>query len=129
MSQPVGLESDSRWHLSWTLNDLTEVLVRAARESSTAQVTVEDAMVEWRLDLAEEPVLLVTMALSDPPPGADTWPVEDLYQIRTGVRERAAGAGVPVGLAFSLRSAHPVDEPVESDEDAAAHVDPPQQSA
>ena len=52
----------------------------------TGQTTVKADTVEEREDSSGERALYIVLTLSDPPRGEDTWPVDDLWALRSKVR-------------------------------------------
>jgi hypothetical protein len=53
-------------------------------------IEVVDAKVEPQFDHAGEEYVEVTLVLSDPPDGADTWSLDDAFALRQEVRRVAA---------------------------------------
>jgi hypothetical protein len=91
------------------------------------ETTITAVRADVREDSSERPALFVSLVLSDPPKGADTWPVDDLWALRRIVRDvmveiEAEGElrGLPWFVVFESKDhekldADDIDELLESD--------------
>lgn len=66
---------------------VTEQLPEKLRDRYAGQTKVKDVKVEFREDSSEEPAVFLILVLSDPPAGAETWPIDDLWELRRITRE------------------------------------------
>lgn len=69
---------------------VTEKLPDQLRDRYAGGTLVRDVKVEFRDDSSDQEALFVILVLSDPPAGADTWPVDDLWELRRLTREAIA---------------------------------------
>jgi len=80
-------------------------LAVAVRGSRSGDVEVVDVEIERRFDRDRDEYLLMVLVLSPPARGADTWPVDDTYELRANARAEAAKLGIGVSeLALSIRT-------------------------
>lgn len=61
---------------------VTEQLPEKLRDRYAGATKVKDVKVEFREDSSEQPALFVILVLSDPPANNETWPIDDLWEIR-----------------------------------------------
>jgi hypothetical protein len=91
-------------------------LARAVRGTRSGDVEVLDVETERRFDRSDEEYLLVVLVLSEPKRGAETWPVDDVYEVRMNARNQAVKLGLGLSqLALSIRTSgdsQTADEPV-----------------
>jgi hypothetical protein len=78
-------------------------------------IEIVDAKVEWQLDSSGEEYLEVTLVLSDPPPGQETWSLDDAFALRQEVRritdeEFAITESVAIAFAASVRFNEPRED-------------------
>ena len=59
----------------------------ALRHQHARGTAVADVRVEAREDSSGEPAVFLVLVLSDPPGGAETWPVDDLWELRRIARQ------------------------------------------
>ncbi len=83
---------------------VAEQLPNELKGGHVGKTVVRSARVEAREDSSERPALAIVLVL-DPPADGDTWPVEDLWQLK----ETAAEAKLKVERRF--RAEHGVDPP------------------
>ena len=57
------------------------------RDQNAGLTVVRDVDVEFREDSDGEMAFFVILKLSDPPSGAESWPVDDLWSLRRMTRE------------------------------------------
>ncbi len=91
---------------SWRSRNDDQVIVEVkhlAEHARAGGVSVRAADVQLRDDLDDEPVLLLVLTLSSPASGLQTWPVDELYELRRALREQAVQASIPFALAFTFR--------------------------
>jgi hypothetical protein len=69
---------------------VAEQLPRELAGQNAGKTTVKDVRVDLREDSSGRPALFVVLVLSEPPKGADTWPVDDLWKLRRVVRDAKA---------------------------------------
>jgi hypothetical protein len=67
-----------------------ERLPPALKDKSAGATIIKDVRVEIREDSSDRPALFVVLVLSDPPRGHETWPVDDIWQLRREVRDAIA---------------------------------------
>jgi hypothetical protein len=79
-------------------------LADTMRGRRSHDVTVVDVETELRFDRDGEEYLLVELVLSPPAAGADTWPVDDTYQLQVEARDEAAKLGLGSRVALSIRT-------------------------
>jgi hypothetical protein len=79
-------------------------LADVMRGRRSHDVTVVDVETELRFDRDGEEYLLVELVLSPPSAGADTWPVDDTYQLQVEARDEAAKLGLGSRVAFSIKT-------------------------
>jgi hypothetical protein len=75
---------------------IPERLAGALRGRRSNEVSVVDVAAEWQFDRDDEEYLDVTLILSPPPTGADSWSVDDTYQLRMMAREEAESLGLDI---------------------------------
>lgn len=63
----------------------------AMRTRSAGETVVRDVRVEWREDAFGDEAVFVVLVLSDPPGDQESWPVDDLRELRRHVRDYIAG--------------------------------------
>jgi hypothetical protein len=77
---------------------LTEGGLAALREQAgrvrSGSMEVLEARVEARFDSDGEEYAHITLVVSRPPPGQQTWSLEDAFQVRQAVRRIAAKLGL-----------------------------------
>ncbi|MBS1881626.1 MAG: hypothetical protein JSS97_01565 [Actinobacteria bacterium] len=101
---------------------VAEKLPAALRNRRTGKTEIEDVRVEIREDASEREALFITLVLSGPPSGADTWPIDDLWALRRMTREvvneleRELETGMPIRWAIEFEP----EVPDEIDEDDAS---------
>src|SRR5690242_14050801 len=66
---------------------VAEQLPRALKDQNAGETWIKEVRVDVREDSSERSALFVVLVLSDPPHGAETWPVDDLWALRRIVRE------------------------------------------
>lgn len=69
---------------------VTEQLPGKLRDQHAGGTKVRDVKVEFRDDSSEQEALFVVLVLSDPPPGQESWPIDDLWDLRRITRETIA---------------------------------------
>lgn len=67
--------------------------------------TVNAVEVEPRFDAAGDEYILVTLIVSEPPPGEATWPLDDAFHLRERARQAAAEIDVPTEVEITITSA------------------------
>lgn len=73
-----------------TLGDaITPTLVEESKRGEFGSIEVYSARVAERLGPDDEPYIHVEVSVSDPREGADTWPTEDAFKLRTRVHDLA----------------------------------------
>jgi hypothetical protein len=73
------------------LDTLPEAL-KDSTDGTTKIAVVRDVRIELREDAYDGRAFEITMVLADPPPGAETWPIEELWTIRRVARDIVANA-------------------------------------
>jgi hypothetical protein len=66
---------------------VAEQLPYSLKDRAEGTTRIEEVRVEMREDSSDRMALFVVLVLSDPPPGRETWPVEDLWALRRAVRQ------------------------------------------
>lgn len=66
---------------------VVEQLPRELTGRDAGETKITAVRADIREDSSERPALFIVLVLSDPPKGADTWPVEDLWSLRRIVRD------------------------------------------
>ena len=95
-----------------SLETAGQELAAVVKEWDTDEVDV--VAVEY--DIAEDrdgvPSVYLSVVLSDPPAGADTWPLDDLLSLRRAVRAKANAMGLeaPFYLWFTPETDPPQDD-------------------
>jgi len=102
---------------------VAEQLPRELTDQSAGKTRIEEVRVEVRQDSSERPALSIVLVLSDPPKGAETWPIDDLWALRRLVRDAMAETeaelnGMPWFVVFESKSHEPLDP-----EDTAEQLD------
>ena len=69
---------------------VTEQLPEKLRDKYAGQTKITDVKVEFREDSSEEPAVFFVLVLSDPPAGTETWPIDDLWELRRITRQVVA---------------------------------------
>lgn len=94
-----------------SLEEVGSELASILKGRQSEAVEVLDVVVEVTEDRDGVPAVNLTAVLSDPSPGADTWPLESLLPLRRDVRARANEIGLqaPVYLWFKPISDPPQD--------------------
>jgi len=81
-----------------------EEIPLAIKDKAAGATLVRDVRVAVAPDSFGDDALFIILVLSDPPAGHDTWPVEDLRELRQFVREylgsRLTELGMPWFVAF-----------------------------
>jgi hypothetical protein len=67
-----------------------ERLPPALKDKSAGATIIKDVRVEVREDSSDRQALFVVLVLSDPPKRLETWPVDDLWELRREVRKVVA---------------------------------------
>jgi hypothetical protein len=68
-------------------------------------VAVVDAVASVDADSSGEEALFLELTLAEPPPGADTWPLDDVLELYRLVNERALDLGLPLTWHVMVHSA------------------------
>jgi hypothetical protein len=66
---------------------VAEQLPQKLTDQYAGDTRITAVRADVREDSSERPALFVSLVLSDPPEGADTWPVDDLWTLRRIVRD------------------------------------------
>ena len=66
---------------------VAELLPNELEGQHAGETKVREVRVDVREDSSGRTALFVVLVLSEPPRGADTWPVDDLWALRRAVRE------------------------------------------
>ena len=122
MTHPVSKSFTTAWRV-WTNETIVETARDLAMQTQVPGLQVVDVEARVRDDLdVEEPVLALTVALDDPSPDQETWPLEAVQDLRETIRRKAAEAGLPYALSVQLRSANEpaADKAAASGDDLAA---------
>lgn len=114
-----------RVRLEYTASMATvERLGAALRESDV--VVGQTRVLDVRSDVGEDsegtPAIFFELTLSDPPAGLDTWPVDDIWEIRRVVQKIMAAAGPELEVPWFLSFVPESSEDLEP-EDARDQVD------
>jgi hypothetical protein len=82
---------------------VVDLLSDRLKDQEAGSIQVKDARIEVRDDPSGEAGLVIVLVLSDPPPGAETWPVDDLWELRRIVRDVVAEVGLsPDNMPWSV---------------------------
>jgi hypothetical protein len=91
-----------------------EQLPPALKDKSAGATIIKDVRVEVREDSSDRMALFVVLVLSDPPNGLETWPVDDLWELRRTVRvaviERLPDLDMPWFIVFEPEHPDLLDE-------------------
>jgi hypothetical protein len=55
---------------------------------------VQEVRTEYRFEWDGDEYVIVTLVVSDPPPGRSTWPLDDVYALKMSVRDTATRLGI-----------------------------------
>jgi hypothetical protein len=69
---------------------VAEQLPHELAGQQAGETQVKDVRVDLREDSSGRPALFIVLVLSEPPKDAETWPVDDLWQLRRIVRDTKA---------------------------------------
>lgn len=69
---------------------VTEQLPDKLRDQYAGRTKVKDVRVDLRDDSSEQKALFVVLLLSDPPAGEESWPIDDLWDLRRITQEAIA---------------------------------------
>jgi hypothetical protein len=69
---------------------VTEQLPDKLRDQYSGRTKIKDVKVDFRDDSSEQQALFVVLVLSDPPAGEESWPIDDLWDLRRITRETIA---------------------------------------
>lgn len=86
-----------------------ERLPPALKDQSAGATIIKDVRVEVREDSSDAPALFIVLVLSDPPSGMDSWPIDDLWELRRKVREAVAESvpGLDMAWFVTFEPEHP----------------------
>ena len=73
------------------VEELENRLDKELRGRRAGQTQIEQVRVREAEDSQGEPAILVAVTLSNPPDGLETWPVEDVWNLRRQVSDVAQG--------------------------------------
>ena len=79
-------------------------LERLVGDIEVGDTRVVGARAERRWD--DEPFILVTLVLADPPPGALTWSVDETFDVREEARRRMSAARVTEEVKMTYTAEH-----------------------
>lgn len=91
-------------------------------KARSGSIRVVDAQVESRFDPDGEEYVQVSLVISEPPPGQQTWSLEDAFNLRQAVRRSAAALGLSSPLSVSMTVAGDADteeDDLPDDDDSA----------
>jgi hypothetical protein len=91
-------------------------LPEALRDKHAGATEVRNARVRVEEDSSGQPALVIALTLNDPPRGRDTWPVEDLWELRkivlvvkTELESELGPLDLPWAVAFEPESSEELD--------------------
>ncbi len=99
-------------------------LRRRLRSEHIGSIEVRDVFVERRFDAEGVEYVQVTLVVSEPRAGQQTWPVNDAFELRQRVRWTAAEVGIPVDVSITITSAGEADTQDDEEDDDAGGQDP-----
>jgi hypothetical protein len=99
-----------------------EQLPNELRDRAAGKTRVMDVRIEPSEDSTGESAIVVRIILSDPPSNAETWPVEDLWELRAVVRDVVAELDPAPQLPWFI--AFEPENPGEVDATEAELIDP-----
>lgn len=97
-----------------TEEEAVEKLKKRLRGQRSGEVEVTDVRAEYLFDFdwrAEE-YLAVTLVLTDPPPGRETWPLDSVRDLRRRARDIAGTLPIATRVGVDVRARPDYDESV-----------------
>jgi len=90
----------------------------AVRDKRVRGTHVLDVRVEMREDSQGQDALFFTLLLGNPPAGHESWPLDDLRELRHVLRDAISSVDTPLPWYLSFEPEHP-----ELDDDDQMHLD------
>jgi hypothetical protein len=94
----------------------------ALTNRTAGRTRIVGVRVRYGEDSDGDPALFVKLMLSDPPAGMDTWPVEDVWELRRAVRDVITGLEPQPNVAWFISFVPESAEELEPD-DLAGEVE------
>ena len=91
-------------------NETREQVDAATNGAAVGSAQVVSHELAVRRDAEDDPYLLLVLRLAPPPPGLETWSVDDVYAIREEVRARLPDLPLPLVISVTSSSEGEGDE-------------------